>query len=160
MIRAFLTPSAPGKPAEVVAIHYDHAPPQFVAPVSPWAVNEKQLGDLRTAVTEAETALRHATSRRAASAEITRLQKELTSAKRELDTVEYELRRNRQRQQMGGDAPFARQSLAEQVASTVAGVAPVVKKVQPLPCNASPRCTKGPGHYKCARCRAAAASTT
>ena len=131
----FLTPMTPdGKPGEVRELIFnDQAPREFIAPVSPWAVNEKQLGDLRTAVTEAETALRHAKSRRASSAEIKRLEKAVTSAKHELNIVEYELRLKRQREQTGTPTALARQTSAQPVAAAVASVNAVVRKVS-SPC--------------------------
>lgn len=151
----FLTPMSPdGTPGEVREIQINEEPAQFLEPVNPYTGSD--LSKLRTAVADARTALRHAVSKKAGPAEVTRLDKALTTAQRELDTVEYELRRQRQREQIGADSPFARQTLAEQVASAMAGVAALVKKT--MTCNASPRCVAGPGRYQCPRCRAKAAA--
>lgn len=149
-----LTPSSPGKPGQLLEVVGTEGPALYAEPVNPYLLNADDLGKLRSAVSDAETALRHAKSKNAGEAEITRLDRALTTAKRELDTVEYELRRNRQREQTGGNDVFTRKTAAELVASAVAGVAALMKKT-PLACNASPRCVAGPGHYKCARCRAA-----
>lgn len=134
----FLTPMSPdGKPGELVEVQFnDEGPRQFAEPVSPWAVNDAELSKLRTAVSDAETALRHAISRKAGSGEVSRLEMALTTAKRDLDTVEYELRRQRQRQQIGADSPFSRNEAptvknARTFAELVAGVAALVKTTPP-----------------------------
>lgn len=120
----FLTPSAPGVPGELVEVRFNDAePPQFAEPVNPWARNDAELAKLRTAVADARTALSHAVSRKAGAAEVTRMEKALTSAQRELATVEFELRLKRQREQIGAVSPFARQTVGEAVAAAVAGVA-------------------------------------
>ena len=153
-----LTPMLPdGTPGEIKEVLANDEAPTFLEPVNPYLLNDSELSMLRSAVSDAETALRHAKSKKAGAAEVTRLDKALTTAKRELDTVEYELRRKRQREQVGADSPFARQTLAELVASTVEAVQVVCKKIK-LPCNASPRCVAGKGKYQCARCRAKAAA--
>jgi hypothetical protein len=109
MKKFYLSPMLPdGTPGEVKAICYNETSPEFVEPNNPWIVNAKELSAFRTAVSDAETQLRHAKSRRASSAEVTRLEKVLIRSKRELDTIEYELRRKRQREQIGADSPFAR----------------------------------------------------
>lgn len=107
----FLTPARPGTPGELVAMQFVDETPQFLEPVNPYVLNEKQLSSLRNVVAEAETALRHAKSRRAGPPEIAGLEKALTGAKRELDTVEHELRRKRQREQVGAETAFGRESI-------------------------------------------------
>ncbi|MGZ3331898.1 MAG: hypothetical protein ACXU9Z_07605 [Gemmatimonadaceae bacterium] len=165
-----LTPATKDKPGDVVELQYESEPVQYLEPVSPYAENDSasDLGKLRMALRDAEAALRHAKSRRAGVAEIKGLQKTLDDAKRAVEKAHFDLQKERQQQRTGGDTPYhlevapplTRQSLAElveMVASVTAGVAALVKKF-PLPCNATPRCTPGRGHYKCARCRKAAAA--
>lgn len=178
----FLTPATKDKAGEVVELEYNSEPVQYLSPVSPYAANDAERDRLRKAVSQAETDLRHAESRRLTPTELLRYEMALTSARAELDAAEYPHRQQRQRE--GGigrdDVPPARQSeqfapvvpyftrqsavservkqaptvsLAEMVASVTAGVAALLKK-SPLACNTSPRCTPGAGHYQCARCKA------
>ncbi|MEX2179340.1 MAG: hypothetical protein WD801_11550 [Gemmatimonadaceae bacterium] len=73
----------------------------FLAPVNPFLLNEQQVSALKTKVTEAETALRHAESSGKAWVEVTRLEQSLKAAQRELASSAFERRLERQRQQIG-----------------------------------------------------------
>ncbi len=152
----YLTPATKDKAGEVVEVieNYD-APQMYAEPVS-YAVNDAEINRLRKAVTAAGTALRHATSRHAPAPEIARLEQALASVKQELDAAEAPHRQQRARETgVGRDtSPLAHQTLAELVKATGASVAALMKK-SPLACNASPRCTPGPGKYLCPRCKAA-----
>jgi len=128
----FLTPmSADGTPGEVKEISYNEERAQFLEPLPYWSVNDADLAKLRAAVSDAETALRHAKSKKASDAEITKLETAVVSAKRELDIVQYELRRQRQRQQIGADSPFSRNA-AEPPSTTAQFAEPVAYFAAPL----------------------------
>lgn len=109
MKRFFATPSTDGNPGEVLAVDDRGNEQAFMACVSPWAANEQQLAELRQRVAEAETALRHAQTRRESKGVKRRLEAALESARHALGIAETEQRLQRRREQLGGEDVFRRE---------------------------------------------------